>query len=239
MSLDLANALHDPLTLQALRFAIDLVGMTLLVFGMYYRRYRDNELATSAALFNIFNFAVLTVLSAVNFSVAAGFGLFAILALFTLRSEPLSKSEMTYFFGSIAIAVISSIQGTTIPFAALTVLFLLLGNIRAAIITALAIPLSMLIAATGMVQSQISGNLLSLGAIDFGIIVDGAVVIVENCIRHLAERQHELRRPLTLRERLDTVFAAAMQVGVPTVFGRTIIITVHLPLLALTGISPS
>ena len=118
----------------------------------------------------------------------------------------------------------------------IVVLFLLLGNIRAAIITALAIPLSMLIAATGMVQSEISGNLLSLGAIDFGIIVDGAVVIVENCIRHLAQRQHELGRPLNLRERLETVFAAAKQVGVPTAFGRTIIITVHLPLLALTGI---
>ena len=127
MSPDLAKALHDPLALQALRFAIDLAGMTLLVFGLYYRRYRDKELATAAALFNIFNFAVLTILSSVNFGVAAGFGLFAILALFTLRSEPLSKNEMTYFFGSVAIAVISSIQGTTIPFATATVMFLLLG----------------------------------------------------------------------------------------------------------------
>ena len=127
MSLDLAQLLHDPLISQALRFAIDLVGMTLLVFGMYYRRYHDKELVTAAALFNIFNFAVLTILSSVNFSVAAGFGLFAILALFTLRSEPLGKTEMTYFFGSVAIAVITSIQGTTIPFVAVTVLLLLLG----------------------------------------------------------------------------------------------------------------
>ena len=127
MSPDLAQLLHDPLISQALRFAIDLVGMTLLVFGMYYRRYHDKELVTAAALFNIFNFAVLTILSSVNFSVAAGFGLFAILALFTLRSEPLGKTEMTYFFGSVAIAVITSIQGTTIPFVAVTVLLLLLG----------------------------------------------------------------------------------------------------------------
>lgn len=127
MSPDLAQLLHDPLISQALRFAIDLVGMTLLVFGMYYRRYHDKELVTAAALFNIFNFAVLTILSSVNFSVAAGFGLFAILALFTLRSEPLGKTEMTYFFGSVAIAVITSIQGTTIPFVGVTVLLLLLG----------------------------------------------------------------------------------------------------------------
>jgi len=127
MNPDIARVLGDPLALQALRFALDLAGMTLLVFAMYYRRYRDKELATAAALFNIFNFAVLTILSSVNFSVAAGFGLFAILALFTLRSEPLGKTEMTYFFGSVAIAVISSVQGTTIPFVAVTVLFLLLG----------------------------------------------------------------------------------------------------------------
>jgi cobalt-zinc-cadmium resistance protein CzcA len=118
----------------------------------------------------------------------------------------------------------------------IAVLFLLLGNVRAAIITALAIPLSMLLAATGMVQSEISGNLLSLGAIDFGIIVDGAVVMTENCIRHLAERQHELGRRLTLRERADTVFRAVMQVRTATAFGMAIIITVYLPVLALTGV---
>jgi hypothetical protein len=112
---------------QAVRFAMNLGGMTLLVFGMYYRRYRDKELVTAAALFNIFVFAVLTILSSVNFSVAAGFGLFAILALFTLRSEPLTKIEMTYFFGSVAIAVIASVQGTTVPFAAMVVLFVLVG----------------------------------------------------------------------------------------------------------------
>ena len=97
------------------RFAIDVVAMVVLVFGMYYRRYRDKELVTAAALFNVFAFAVLTILSNVQFSVAAGFGLFAILALFSLRSEQISKTEITYFFGSIAIAVICSVQGTTSP----------------------------------------------------------------------------------------------------------------------------
>jgi predicted membrane protein len=96
------------------RVGIDIVAMLLLVFGMYYPRYRDKELVTAASMFNIFVFAVLTVLSAVEFSLAAGFGLFAILALFTLRSEQITKIEITYFFGSIAIAVICSIKGTSL-----------------------------------------------------------------------------------------------------------------------------
>lgn len=100
------------------RFALNVAAMLVLVFGLYYRRYRDKELVTAASLFNVFAFAVLTVLSSVQFSVAAGFGLFAILALFTLRSEPITKTEITYFFGSIAIAVICSVQGTTLPFVA-------------------------------------------------------------------------------------------------------------------------
>jgi len=119
--------LQDPVLSQAVRIGLNLVGMSVLVFGLYYRRYRDKELVTAAALFNVFIFAVLTILSSVNFSVAAGFGLFAILALFTLRSEPLSKTEMTYFFGAVAIAVITSVQGTTVPFAALAVSFVLAG----------------------------------------------------------------------------------------------------------------
>ena len=109
------------------RFAIDVVAMVALVFGMYYRRYRDKELVTAAALFNIFAFAVLTILSSVEFSVAAGFGLFAILALFSLRSEQISKTEITYFFGSIAIAVICSVQGTTIAFVAAVVTLILIA----------------------------------------------------------------------------------------------------------------
>jgi len=108
------------------RFIIDIIAMLLLIFGMYYKRYSDKELVTAAALFNVFVFAVLTVLSGVEFSLAAGFGLFAILALFTLRSEQISKIEITYFFGSVAIAVICSVHGTTIPFvAAVTALVLI------------------------------------------------------------------------------------------------------------------
>ncbi len=118
----------------------------------------------------------------------------------------------------------------------IVVLFLMLGNVRAAIITALAIPLSMLMASVGMVQSKISGNLMSLGAIDFGIIVDGSVIIVENCLRQLAERQHALGRKLTLKERLRVVFAATKEVRQATMFGEAIIITVYIPILALTGV---
>lgn len=109
------------------RFGIDIAAMILLIFGMYYRRYSDKELVTAAALFNVFIFAVLTVLSGVEFSIAAGFGLFAILALFTLRSEQITKIEITYFFGSVAIAVICSVHGTTIPFVAAVTALVLLG----------------------------------------------------------------------------------------------------------------
>jgi cobalt-zinc-cadmium resistance protein CzcA len=116
------------------------------------------------------------------------------------------------------------------------VLFLLLGNIRAALITALTIPLAMLITATGMVQANFSGNLMSLGAIDFGLIVDGAVIIVENCLRRLAEKQHREGRLLTLQERLHEVLVAAREMVQPSVFGQAIIVTVYLPILALTGV---
>ena len=121
-------------------------------------------------------------------------------------------------------------------FLVIAVLFLLLGNIRAALITALAIPLSMLITATGMVQARVSGNLMSLGAIDFGLIVDGAVIIVENCLRRLAERQHALGRTLNLSERLYEVMTASKEMIQPTVYGQAIIITVYLPILTLTGV---
>ena len=116
------------------------------------------------------------------------------------------------------------------------VLFVMLGNLRAAMITALAIPLSMLLTAIGMVQTRTSGNLMSLGAIDFGLIVDGAVIIVENCLRRLSERQRELGRMLTLRERLEVVYDASRQVRTATAFGEAIIIVVYLPILTLTGV---
>ena len=118
----------------------------------------------------------------------------------------------------------------------IVILFLFLGNFRAAFITALAIPLSMLIAAMGMVRTGISGNLMSLGAIDFGIIIDGAVIIVENCLRMLAEKQHETGRTLNLKERLKTVFTATRQMIGPSVFGQAIIVTVYVPILSLTGV---
>lgn len=118
----------------------------------------------------------------------------------------------------------------------IVILFLLLGSFRAALICALAIPLSMLATATGMLASHVSGNLMSLGAIDFGIIVDGSVIIVENCLRLLAERQRELKRKLTPPERLEVVFHASKQVRGATAFGEAIIITVYLPILALSGI---
>ncbi len=118
----------------------------------------------------------------------------------------------------------------------IVVLFLLLGNFRAALITALVIPLSMLFAVTGMVSNKISGNLLSLGAIDFGIIVDGAVIIVENCSRRLIEQQQKLGRILSRQERFDVVQDAAKEVSSPSIFGVLIIMIVYLPILTLTGV---
>ena len=118
----------------------------------------------------------------------------------------------------------------------IVILFLMLGNVKAALITATAIPISMLLTATGMVQAKISGNLMSLGAIDFGLIIDGAVIIVENCLRRLAEKQHEVGRTLTLSERLETVFEASKQVRGATAFGEAIIIAVYIPILSLTGV---
>jgi cobalt-zinc-cadmium resistance protein CzcA len=116
------------------------------------------------------------------------------------------------------------------------VLFLFLGNIRAAILTALVIPLAMLFTFSGMVGNRVSANLLSLGALDFGIIVDGAVVIVENCVRRLAAAQTRLGRVLSRDERYAEVFAAAGEARRPLVYGQLIIMIVYLPIFALTGI---
>ena len=118
----------------------------------------------------------------------------------------------------------------------IVVLFVFLGNLRAALITACVIPLSMLFTITGMVESGVSGNLLSLGALDFGIIVDGAVIIVENCMRRLAQRQHELGRLLSRAERFETVFEGSKEVRRATMFGELIIMIVYLPVLTLSGI---
>lgn len=116
------------------------------------------------------------------------------------------------------------------------VLFLFLGNIRAALITALVIPLSMLFTFTGMFTNKVSANLMSLGALDFGIIVDGAVVIVENAIRRLAHAQQRHGRLLTRSERLHEVFAASREARRALVFGQLIIMVVYLPIFALTGV---
>jgi heavy metal efflux system protein len=116
------------------------------------------------------------------------------------------------------------------------VLLLLLGNFRAAFVTALVIPVTMLITAMGMLQFRLSVNLMSLGALDFGLIVDGAVIIAENSLRHLAERQHVLGRALRPPERHDAVTEAANEVIAPTVYGQLIIALVYVPLLTFSGV---
>lgn len=118
----------------------------------------------------------------------------------------------------------------------IVVLFLLLGNIRAALITAAVIPISMLMTITGMVEHGVSGNLMSLGALDFGLIVDGAVIIIENCIRRFGMMQHQLGRLLTKEERFKLTAEATAEVIKPSLFGVLIITVVYLPIFALTGI---
>ena len=118
----------------------------------------------------------------------------------------------------------------------IVVLFALLGNFRAALIAAMVIPVAMLLTGFGMLRAGVSANLMSLGALDFGLIVDGAVIIVENALRRMADRQHEAGRLLTLRERMDTVAHAAREMIKPSVYGQAIIILVYVPLLTLTGV---
>ncbi len=118
----------------------------------------------------------------------------------------------------------------------IAILFLFLGNLRAAVITAMVIPLSMLFTFTGMVTYQVSANLMSLGALDFGIIIDGAVVIVENCVRRLAHAQAHHGRALTRTERFHEVFAASQEARRALLFGQLIIMIVYLPIFALTGV---
>ncbi len=117
----------------------------------------------------------------------------------------------------------------------IVILFLLLGNFRAALITAAVIPLAMLATISGMVEAGVSANLMSLGALDFGLIVDGAVIIIENSIRRLAEAQKG-KRSLPLKERLELVFTATNEVIRPSLFGVIIITVVYIPLFSLTGV---
>ena len=118
----------------------------------------------------------------------------------------------------------------------IVVLFLLLGNFRAALITAAVIPLAMLMTLTGMVRGGVSGNLMSLGALDFGLIVDGAVIIIENCLRRFGEAQHKVGRELSRDERFDLTASATAEVIRPSLFGLGIITAVYLPIFALTGV---
>ena len=135
-------------------------------------------------------------------------------------------------------ATIRTVAKNLIEGAALVilVLFLLLGNIRAAVITAMVIPIAMLMTMTGMVTGKISANLMSLGALDFGLIVDGAVIIAENSLRHLAERQHQFGRLLTQDERLNTIIESSKEMIKPSIYGQAIIILVYVPLLTFTGV---
>ena len=116
------------------------------------------------------------------------------------------------------------------------ILFLLLGNLRAALITALVIPIAMLMTITGMVENKVSGNLMSLGALDFGLIVDGAVIIIENCLRRFGMEQHKLGRLLNKEERFSLAAKATAEVIQPSIFGILIITIVYIPIFSLTGV---
>jgi len=133
---------------------------------------------------------------------------------------------------------IATVKGNLLEGAVLVVvvLFLFLGNLRAALITALVIPLTMLATFSGMVANGVSANLMSLGALDFGIIIDGAIVIVENCVRRLAHAQAAAGRVLTREARFAEVFAAAREARRPLLYGQLIIMVVYLPIFALTGV---
>lgn len=147
-------------------------------------------------------------------------------------------AKQVYSRTTLVDATISTVRKNLVEGALLVIviLFLLLGNIRAAIITALVIPLSMLFTITGMVHNKVSANLMSLGALDFGLIVDGAVIVIENCVRRMAEERHRLGRLLNRAERLEVVFQASKEVLRPSIFGVLIIMIVYVPILALTGV---
>lgn len=148
------------------------------------------------------------------------------------------KVEAVYDRTTLVDKTIATVQKNLVEGALLVivVLFVLIGNIRAALITAAVIPLSMLATLTGMVRTGVSANLMSLGALDFGLIVDGAVIIVENCIRRLSESQHQNGKQLDLRERLHLVYSATGEVIRPSLFGVAIITVVYIPIFSLTGV---
>ncbi len=165
--------------------------------------------------------AVAKKLDEINRTLPAGMRAEAVYDRTTLVDKTIATIEKNLFEGALLV---------------IAVLFALLGNLRAALITALVIPLSMLFALTGMAANRVSGNLMSLGAIDFGLIVDGAVIIVENSLRRLAGAQHRLGRLLDRDERFREVFEATREVFRPSLFGVLIIMVVYLPIFALTGV---
>jgi cobalt-zinc-cadmium resistance protein CzcA len=165
--------------------------------------------------------AVAEKLHEVNRSLPRGVSAQAVYNRTTLVDKTIATVKKNLFEGAVLVIV---------------VLFVFLGNIRAALITALVIPLSMLFAISGMAVNKVSGNLMSLGAIDFGLMVDGAVIVVENCLRRLGLAQQRSGRLLTLDERLAEVYLATREVFTPAVFGVLIIMLVFLPVFALTGV---
>lgn len=160
-------------------------------------------------------------LEQVNYSLPEGVTAEAVYDRTSLVDKTIATVERNLFEGAVLVII---------------VLFALLGNLRAALITAMVIPLSMLFAITGMTVNRVSGNLMSLGAIDFGLIVDGAVIVVENSLAGLALAQKEKGGMLSLKERLAAVIAATREVFRPSVFGVLIIMVVYLPIFALTGV---
>ncbi|QBL09540.1 CusA/CzcA family heavy metal efflux RND transporter [Rheinheimera sp. D18] len=165
--------------------------------------------------------AVAAKLDEINLRLPDGVTATAVYNRTTLVDKAIATVQKNLFEGAILVIV---------------VLFIFLGNIRAALITALVIPLSMLFAISGMALNKVSGNLMSLGAIDFGLIVDGAVIVTENCLRRLGLAQHRHGRLLTLEERLAEVYQATKEVFTPAVFGVLIIMLVFLPIFALRGV---
>ena len=147
-------------------------------------------------------------------------------------------AQPVYNRSSLVDSTIRTVKANLIEGALLVIftLFILLGNLRAALITAAVIPLSMLFTVTGMATNKVSGNLMSLGALDFGLIVDGAVIIIENCLRRFAKEQGRLGRLLTQPERLALAFEATREVRGATLFGELIIAVVYIPIFALTGV---
>ena len=147
-------------------------------------------------------------------------------------------AQAVYNRSSLVDSTIRTVQANLVEGALLVIftLFILLGNLRAALITAAVIPLSMLFTLTGMATNKVSGNLMSLGALDFGLIVDGAVIIIENCLRRFAKEQGRLGRLLTQPERLALAFEATREVRGATLFGELIIAVVYIPIFALTGV---